>query len=127
MNTVLKPYLRRFVLVFFVDIMVYSASWNDHLSHLRKVLSILREHQLFLNGSKCEFGSSLSYLGHIINREGVSADPEKLHAIESWPTPKNIKQLRGFLSLTGYYRRFIQSYGQIARPRTNLLKKGSYN
>lgn len=127
MNTIFKPHLRKFILVFFDDILIYSKNWADHLVHLETALKLLRHNQLFVKKSKCAFGqTSLEYLGHIISDKGVSADPIKLVAMQRWPRPINIKSLRGFLGLTGYYRRFVQNYGKIAQPLTNLLKKESF-
>ncbi|XP_057424795.1 uncharacterized protein LOC130718278 [Lotus japonicus] len=127
MNEVLRPLLRKFVLVFFDDILIYSLSMEDHIQHLHTVLSLLQQHDLKVNGKKCTFGQeTLEYLGHIISAGGVSADPKKLEAMWLWPTPKDIKSLRGFLGLTGYYRRFVQNYGKIAKPLTNLLKKDAF-
>lgn len=123
MNATLKPFLRGHVLVFFDDILVYSKSWEEHLQHLRQVLGTLRQHSFFANLKKCSFGKTeMSYLGHIVSKTRVSMDPHKIDAILQWPIPKSIKALRGFLGLTGYYRRFICNYGKIARPLTDLFK-----
>ena len=127
MNEVLQPFLRKFVLVFLDDILVYSATLEDHLAHLRAVLAQLRQHQFYLKASKCSFGQShIEYLGHVISHKGVATDASKTTAMLHWPIPTTVTELRGFLGLTGYYRRFVHHYGIIARPLTNLLKKKQF-
>ncbi|KAH9699699.1 hypothetical protein KPL71_024465 [Citrus sinensis] len=102
MNDVFLPYLRKFVLVFFDDILIYSPSVESHQQHLALVLGILQANSLYANRKKCEFGrTQVAYLGHIISRQGVAVDPSKIQAMNSWPTPTNLKALRGFLGLTG--------------------------
>jgi hypothetical protein len=104
-----------------------SKTWEEHRAHLREVLSILQTHNLFVRREKCQFGQdSISYLGHVISSQGVAMDPEKIAAMTRWPKPTNIKALRVFLGLTGYYRKFIWNYGTIAAPLTQLLKKDSF-
>ena len=127
MNDVLRAFLRRFVLVFFDDILIYSSSWTDHLRHLRIVLSELRRHQLFVKRSKCAFGeSSVAYLGHTISASGVAMDSAKVQAIVDWPVPRSARAVRGFLGLAGYYRKFVHNYGTVAAPLTALLKKEGF-
>ncbi|TYK02775.1 Transposon Ty3-I Gag-Pol polyprotein [Cucumis melo var. makuwa] len=108
-------------------VMPFGQDAVDHVEHMRNVLSILREHELYANKKKCNFAQhKVEYLGHIIFGEGVEVDPEKIKSITKWPKPMNIKEVRSFFGLTGYCRRFVQNYGAIAAPLTQLLKKGGY-
>lgn len=128
MNDIFQHLLRRYVLVFFDDIIVYSKNWDDHLSLLATVLGTLTKNQLLVNQSKCLIGQlEVEYLGHIISTIGVSADPKKIHSMATWPVPSNSTALRGFLGLTGYYQKFIQGYGAISAPFTRLLKKDGFH
>lgn len=116
MNEVFKPYLRQLVLVFFDDILVYNSSQGEHEKHLQVVLELHRQHQLFSKKSKCCFAQEdLEYLGHLITAQGVAADPNKISSMKKWLTPKNLKELRGFLGLTGYYRKFLRGYGNVSK------------
>lgn len=127
MNEVLGGFLRRFVLVFFDDILIYSATWTEHLIHVKAVLETLHTNKLFVKESKCNFGAtSVAYLGHIISAKGVAMDSSKIEAVTSWPIPKSPRGLRGFLGLAGYYRKFIKDFGVIAAPLTKLLKKEGF-
>ena len=100
MNDVLRPYLRRFVLVFFDDILIYSSSWAEHLQHIAIVLNELRAHRLHLKRSKCSFGAtSMVYLGHVISTNGVAMDVDKVAAVAAWPPPRSARGLWGFLGL----------------------------
>ncbi|XP_066384517.1 uncharacterized mitochondrial protein AtMg00860-like [Miscanthus floridulus] len=128
MNDMLYPFLRRFVLVFFDDILIYSKSWADNLRHLWAVLDELRCHQLFVKRTKCSFGaSSVAYLGHVISAVGVAMDPAKVQAIHDWLAPCSARAVRGFLGLAGYYRKFVHNFRVIAAPLTTLLKKEGFS
>lgn len=127
MNELLKPYLRRFVAVFFDDILVYSSSFDSHLNHLDCVFRVLLEGKFFLKDSKCLLAKrQLEYLGHIVSQKGVEPKPSKIRAMIEWPIPTNIKALRGFLGLTGFYRKFIKDYAKITAPLTALLRRDSF-
>lgn len=127
MNELFLPLLRRGVLVFFDDILIYCKSWEEHVKLLDMVFGILKKNSLLANSKKCVFAvKQIEYLGHIISQEGVATDPSKVTAMLNWHVPVNVKQLRGFLGLTGYYRRFIKNYGMISKPLTVLLQKGNF-
>jgi len=125
MNSIFKPFLRKFLLVFFDDILSYSESWKDHVD---RVLQLLEEKQFYAKRSKCFFGvQEVEYLGHIVSHEGIKVDPRKIKAIKEWKIPTSIKHLRGFLGLTGYYHKFVKNYGRIGAPLTTLLKKDAFS
>jgi hypothetical protein len=124
MNNVLKKFLDIFVLVFIDDIIIYSKNREDHEEHLGLLLQVLIEHQLYAKISKCDFfQKQVHYLGHIISEEGVAVDPGKIRSIMEWPTPKDIFDIRSFIVLAGYYRRFIKGFSKIGCPITTLQKK----
>jgi hypothetical protein len=126
MDEVVHPFLRKFLLVFLEDILVYNPTWESYLQHLETTLLQLQEHHLFVKRSKCLFGvEQVEYLVHIISK-GVAADPAKIHSMLDWPVPKTITRLRGFLGLTGYYWKFVRDYGKICMLLTDLLKKGNF-
>jgi hypothetical protein len=127
MNHVFHPFLHHFVLVFFDDILIYSKTWQSHLSHVDQILHLLSQHQLFLKHSKCSFGASeVEYLGHIVGKVGVRVDHKKIEAMQDCTRPKTIKSLCGFLGLTSYYRKFVWNYGNIVAPLTTLLKNNYF-
>jgi hypothetical protein len=124
MNKVFMEYLDKFVVVFIDDILVLSKSEEEHEEHLRLVLEKLREHQLYAKFSKCEFWlKEVGFLGHVISGEGITVDPSKVVAVTDWEAPTTVKEIRSFLGLAGYYRRFIENFSKIAKPMTELLKK----
>ncbi|GKC45685.1 putative reverse transcriptase domain-containing protein [Tanacetum coccineum] len=124
MNRVCKPYLDRFVIVFIDDILIYSKSRKEHEGHLRLILKLLKEEKLYAKFSKCEFWlSKVQFLGHVIDSEGIHVDPAKIESIKDWASPKTPTEIRQFLGLAGYYRRFIEGFSKIARPMTKLTQK----
>jgi hypothetical protein len=126
MNASLAPVLHKFALVFFDNILVYSKTYEDHLQHLRAILSILRRDQWKAKLTKCAFAQQrIAYLGHVISAAGVPTDDSKIATIRDWPVPAMTKELREFLGLSGYYRKFIKHYAIISQPLTALLKKGA--
>lgn len=126
MNSTLQSLLRKCVLVFFDDILIYSATYEEHIQHLAQVFELLSKDQWLVKLSKCKFTrQSIAYLGHVVSANGVSTDPSKIEVVSSWPIPKDIKELHSFLGLAGYYRKFVQHFAIIARPLTDLLKKGT--
>eukprot|EP00253_Pinus_taeda_P010363 PITA_10363 len=125
MNGIFHPYLDQFVLIFIDDILIYSRNIEEHCEHLRIVLQTLRKHQLYAKFSKCDFfKEEIQYLGHVISKEGIAVDPEKIKAILDWPTPKDVTDVRSFMGLAGYYRRFVAGFSKVAFPITSLQKKG---
>ena len=124
MNVTLAPGLRRFVIVFFDDILIYSRSYEAHVQHVALVFQWLAAENWKIKLSKCKFAQrQVSYLGHVISSSGLSTDPAKVQAIQDWPPPTSVRDLRGFLGLAGYYRKFVRNFGIIAKPLTDLLKK----
>ena len=123
MNHTFRAQLRKFLLVFFDDILIYSKTWEELLKHLDKVLSIIVEHSLYVKMSKCEFGmKQMLYLGHIINAKGVQVDMEKIRAIRDWPAPKTVTELRGFLGLCTYYRPMLKNSASAKNRRGSWLQ-----
>ncbi|KAJ9544144.1 hypothetical protein OSB04_023851 [Centaurea solstitialis] len=124
MNRVCRPYLDKFVIVFIDDILIYSRSKEDHEHHLRLILELLKAEQLYAKFSKCEFWiREVHFLGHVVNRDGIHVDPAKIEAIKKWEAPKTPTEIRQFLGLAGYYRRFIANFSKIAQPLTALTQK----
>jgi hypothetical protein len=124
MNSVFMDYLGKFVVVFIDDILIYSQSEEEHVEHLKMVLQRLREHQLYAKLSKYEFWiHEVLFLGHIINQDGLAVDPKKVADILNWKAPKDVRGIKSFIRMAGYYRRFIEGFSKISRPMTALLAK----
>ncbi|GKD38656.1 putative reverse transcriptase domain-containing protein, partial [Tanacetum coccineum] len=124
MNRVCKSYLDKFVIVFIDDILIYSKSKEEHEEHLKIILGLLKKEKLYAKFSKCDFWlDSVQFLGHVINSEGVHVDPSKIEAIKNWSAPTTPTEVRQFLGLAGYYRRFIERFSLISKPLTKLTQK----
>jgi hypothetical protein len=123
-HRIFQPYLDQFVIIFIDDILIYSKNPQEHAQHLRTVLDILREKQLYAKFSKCEFWlTEVKFLGHVISQRGVAVDQSKVEVVQNWTRLKNVLEVRSFLGLAGYYRRFIMKFSQIALPLTRLMRK----
>ncbi|KAL9252827.1 Retrovirus-related Pol polyprotein from transposon 17.6-like protein [Drosera capensis] len=124
MNKVFQPFLDQFVVVYFDDIVVYSKALEDHVEHLRQVFQVLRENELYVKREKCSFAQEeTTFLGHVVGEGRIMMDKSKVRAIQEWEPPKKVSELRSFLGLMNYYRRFIKGYSSLAAPLTDLLKK----
>ncbi|GJV61265.1 putative reverse transcriptase domain-containing protein [Tanacetum coccineum] len=124
MNWVCRPYLDKFVIVFIDDILIYSKTKEEHDAHLRLILELLKKEELYAKFSKCDFWlSKVQFLGHVIDSEGIHVDPAKIESIKDWESPKTPTEIRQFLGLVGYYRRFIEGFSKIAKPMTKLTQK----
>ena len=124
MNHVFRPYVNQFVVLFIDDIRVYSKDRENHDTHLWVVLETLRKEKLYAKLSKCEFWlNEVSFLGHIVSKEGIRVDPKKIEVVVEWKPPRNVTEVRRFLGLAGYYKRFVKGFSMIAAPMTRLLQK----
>ena len=124
MHRIFQPYLDQFVVVFVDDILIYSQSEWEHEYHFRIVLQLLRDNQLYIKFSKCEFWlTEVRFLGHVVSASGVSVDQEKVEVVMSWERLKSVFEIRSFFGLAGYYRRFIEDFSRIAAPMTSLTRK----
>nr|GEZ38281.1 hypothetical protein [Tanacetum cinerariifolium] len=124
MNWVCKPYLDKFVIVFIDDILIYSKKKKEHEEHLTLILELLKKEELYAKFSKCEFLiPKVQFLGHVIDNKGIHVDPAKIESIKDWASPKTLTEIRQFLGLAGYYRRFIEGFSKIAKSMTKLTQK----
>ena len=125
MNRVFKEFLDKFVIVFIDDILIYSKTREEHEKHLRMTLQTLKAHQLYAKFSKCEFWlDHVAFLGHVISKDGVKVDPAKTEAVSNWKRPTSASEIRSFLGLAGYYRKFVANFSKLAMPLTTLTRKG---
>ena len=116
--------LEEFVVVFIDDIFIFSKTDAEHENHLRRVHETLRSHKFFAKFKKCEFWpSEVGFLGHVINKHGISVDPGKVSTIVKWERPTNVKEVRSFLGMAGYYRHFVKDFSIIAKPMTKFTQK----
>ena len=129
MNAIFRPLIGKCVLVYLDDILVYSKTPEEHAQHLQQVLQVLAENKLYAKLAKCRFNMpNTAFLGHIVGKDGIQPDPAKISIVADWPTPTNISELRSFLGLTNYFRRFVQGYSKIAAPLFQLLStKAQWN
>ncbi|GJW41765.1 putative reverse transcriptase domain-containing protein [Tanacetum coccineum] len=124
MNRVCRPYLDKFIIVFIDDILIYSKTQEEHVEHLRLVLELLKKEKLYAKFSKCEFWlREVQFLGHVINGNGVHVDPSKIEAVKNWKAPRSSTEVRSFLGLAGYCRRFIENFSNIPKSLTILTQK----
>ena len=127
MNHYLRQYLGKSVLCYLDDILIYSKTEEEHLEHLRQVLTILRTQKLFAKASKCDFGRvEVQFLGFRVREDQIRKDEEKVSAVRNWPEPKTVREIRQFIGLAGFYRKFIEGYSKIAKPLTDILKTNDF-
>ena len=123
MNGIFKPYLDLFVIIFIDDILIYSKIRKEHEEHLRIVLEVLREKRLYAKFSKCEFWLDLvSFLGHVVSKDGVMVDPSKIETVRNWVRPTNVSEIRSFVGLASHYRRFVKGFYSITSQLMNLTR-----
>nr|GEZ92780.1 putative reverse transcriptase domain-containing protein [Tanacetum cinerariifolium] len=124
MNQVCKPYLDKFMIVFIDDMLIYSKDEKEHKEHLKAILELLKKEELYAKFSKCEFWfPKVQFLSHVIDKQGIHVDLAKIESVKDWASPKSMTEIRQFLGLTEYYRRFIEGFLKIAKPMTKLTQK----
>jgi hypothetical protein len=124
MNDVLRTFIRKFMVIYFDDIMIYIKSMDEHIDHLHAVFNALRDAHLFGNLKKCTFCTDrVSFLGYVVTPQGIEVDHAKVKAIHGWPIPKNLLQVWSFLGLAGFYHRFVKDFSTIVAPLNELRKK----
>jgi hypothetical protein len=124
MNSILHPYIRKLVVVYIDDILIFSKTEAEHQAHVRLVYEVLQREKFYVCKAKSSFAQKeIKYLGHIVNEQGIRPDPKKVEAVQTWPVPKNVHDVKSFLGLVNYFQKFIEHYSEIAVPLTNLTKK----
>ncbi|GJR51281.1 putative nucleotidyltransferase, ribonuclease H [Tanacetum coccineum] len=127
MNQLLRPFIGKFVVVYFDDILIYSASFSEHVTHVRQVLTLLRKDSFYAATKKCVFMTpKLLFLGYVVSGEGIQVDESKVAAVQEWPTPTTITEVRSFHGLASFYRRFISNFSSIMAPLTDCMKGKSF-
>ena len=127
MTQVLRPFIGKFVVVYFDDILIYSRDEEEHLTHLREVLLALRANKLYINLKQCSFLTNrLLFLGFVVGKDGIQVDEAKVKVIRDWPTPRTVREVQRFHGLATFYRRFIRGFSTIVAPITDCLKKGQF-
>ncbi|XP_021737357.1 uncharacterized protein LOC110703884 [Chenopodium quinoa] len=127
MNQVFRPFIGKFVVVYFDDILVYSRNFEEHMNHLQQIFQVLREQKLYANLKKCHFLTyKVVFLGYVVSSNGIEMDPSKVEAINTWPVPQSIHDVHSFHGLVSFYRRFIKNFSTIAAPLTEVLKKQKF-
>lgn len=128
MNQVLHPFLNKFIVVYFDNILVYSRIFEEHLQHLHSLFQVLTTEKLFVNHKKCLFlVKEISFIGFLIGQNQIKVDPKKIGAITQWPTPSSVKDIQAFPGLASFYRKFINDFSSITAPITDCLKKGNFS
>jgi len=126
MDDIFWPFTNSFVVVYLDDILIFSQSWEEHLHHIRQVLQTLWQYKLCANLEKCTFGmTQVQYLGYVIDEQGVHVDPTKIQVIRDWPPPTTLTELRSFLGLANFYRRFVLGFSHITSPLSQGTKGGA--
>ena len=124
MNRFFRSHLDRFVVVFIDDILIYSKTQEEYAEHLRVALQILRDHSLYAKREKCDFWMmKIKFFGHVVLQGGIAVDPTKVEVVMNWDRPRNVMEIKSFLRLVGYYRRFVENFLRIAVPMTKLTRK----
>ncbi|KAL9281342.1 putative nucleotidyltransferase, Ribonuclease H [Arabidopsis thaliana] len=127
MNQALRPFIGKFVVVYFDDILIFSKSVAEHEKHIRDVLEILCQEKFFAAKQKCEFGmKEIQFLGYVISDKGLSVDSAKVEAVKSWPVPRTLTDVRSFHGLASFYRRFVPHFSTIMAPITSCMKIGKF-